>query len=175
MVTSSKDKNAFSLFVFSASFTLGFKMAVSVANSSYKFLMLPKRPIKSAAVVFPIPGTPGTLSELSPVSALKSFICKGVTPNRSTTFCESYKMVSLMLFPGVYTFIFSSTNCRLSRSPLTIKTLAPWACFLAIVAIKSSASNPSFSNKGMPKLFKTSLRIGNWLIIPSGVGARCAL
>ena len=37
------------------------------------------------AVLSPIPGTPGMLSEVSPLSPMKSGICSGVIPSRAST------------------------------------------------------------------------------------------
>mmetsp|Transcript_33356 Transcript_33356/g.92216 ORF Transcript_33356/g.92216 Transcript_33356/m.92216 type:complete len:231 (+) Transcript_33356:1039-1731(+) len=40
---------------------------------------------RAAAFFGPIPGTPGMLSQLSPVSANRSLICSGFTPKRAST------------------------------------------------------------------------------------------
>ena len=49
--------------------------------------------ISSAAVLIPMPGTPGTLSEESPAKACTSITLLGSTPNLSLT---SFKPISLL-------------------------------------------------------------------------------
>ena len=74
-----------------------------------------------AAVLGPIPGTPGTLSTESPVSACRSIIFSGGTPHFSTTsgmpICRS--------FIGSYMATRSPTSCIRSLSEDTIVASPP--------------------------------------------------
>ena len=62
---------------------------------SYTPSMLWKDEISIVAVFSPTPGTPGMLSELSPISALRSMISEGVTPYFSFTAASSMSVVSV--------------------------------------------------------------------------------
>ena len=93
--------------------------------------------ISSAAVLTPIPGTPGILSDESPASDWTSITCSGFTPNFSST---SFSPITL-LFIGSNNLIFVETNCIKSLSDEITVTFAPAAIiFFEYVAIKSSAS-----------------------------------
>ena len=81
----------------------------------------PKRVINSAAILIPIPGTPGMLSLASPARAMTSLILSGVTPNRSST-------VSLLItrfFTGSRNQILFVINCIRSLSEEYISVLQP--------------------------------------------------
>ncbi len=88
--------------------------ARSVSRSPYS-------PINCAAVLTPIPGTPGTLSVESPASAWTSITLSGPTPKRSTTSSgpmERFFMGSSMATP-------SPTSCIMSLSEETMVTSSP--------------------------------------------------
>ena len=109
--------------------------------------MLPT-PCNSASAVFsPTPGTPGMLSTLSPISARKSIMSSGPTPNFSTTPGISIT-VSVMVFTNVTCLL---TSCAISLSPVETTTSMPIsvAC-AASVPMTSSASTPSITNSGIP-------------------------
>ncbi len=80
--TSRREIRAFSAFSSSASRRLGCLIsparASSVSRSPYSLMSW-------AAVLMPMPGTPGTLSVASPASAWTSTTLSGVTPNFSKT------------------------------------------------------------------------------------------
>ena len=79
--------------------------------------------ISSAAVLTPMPGTPGTLSVESPASACTSTTLSGVTPNFSRTSSGPmvrFFMVSSMPMPG-------RTSCIRSLSDETMVTSPPAA------------------------------------------------
>ena len=97
----------------------------------------PNSLMSRAAVFTPIPGTPGTLSEESPISACTSTTLDGGTPKRSITSASPialFFIVSYMRMPGW-------TSCIRSLSEETMVTSAPasTACS-AKVAMMSSAS-----------------------------------
>ena len=90
--------------------------ASSVSRSPYSL-------ISSAAVLTPMPGTPGTLSVESPASACTSMTLSGGTPNFSRTSSGPmvrFFMVSSMTRPG-------RTSCIRSLSEETIVTSPPAA------------------------------------------------
>ena len=77
--------------------------------------------ISSAAVLTPMPGTPGTLSDESPISACTSITLDGGTPKRSITSASPitlFFIVSYMMMPGW-------TSCIRSLSDETMVTSAP--------------------------------------------------
>ena len=77
--------------------------------------------MSSAAVLTPIPGTPGTLSTLSPQSAWTSMTLSGPTPNFSRT---SAAPIGLS-FIGSNIWMRSETSCIRSLSEETMVTIAP--------------------------------------------------
>ena len=91
------------------------------AYFSIKFSTFLNSDIKLEAVFTPIPGTPGTLSTLSPIRACTSITLSGVTPNFSFTLSTSMKTFLI----GSYIFMFSETSCIKSLSEEKIVTLAP--------------------------------------------------
>ncbi len=77
--------------------------------------------ISSAAVFGPMPGTPGTLSDESPISDCTSMTFSGPTPNFSMTSARPMRlsfMVSYMTTVG-------PTSCIRSLSEETIVVVAP--------------------------------------------------
>ncbi len=98
----------------------------------------------SAAVLSPMPGTPGMLSLVSPFSPMKSGISSGGIPYRSITPSRSYTRVSVI--PREVVMIFttpSSTSWYASRSPVTTMVGmggSALRAFSTIEAITSSAS-----------------------------------
>ena len=77
--------------------------------------------MSSAAVLTPMPGTPGTLSVESPARAWMSITLSGVTPNFS---CTSGKEIGLF-FIGSSMRTLSFTSCIRSLSDETMVTSAP--------------------------------------------------
>ena len=125
-----------------------------------------------AAVLGPHFGIPGTLSTLSPVSARKSMILSGGTPNFSST-PAGVSVVSLMVFTSV---TLSVTSCAKSLSPVEISTDSPdaSACF-ASVPMTSSASTPGTASSGNPNAL--IIACSGWICSrsSSGIFSRFAL
>ena len=125
-----------------------------------------------AAVLGPHFGIPGTLSTLSPVSARKSMIRSGGTPNFSST-PAGVSVVSLMVFTSV---TLSVTSCAKSLSPVEISTDSPdaSACF-ASVPMTSSASTPGTASSGNPNAL--IIACSGWICSrsSSGIFSRFAL
>ena len=97
-----------------------FGCLISSARSSNSS-RLPKVLMSSAAVLMPMPGTPGTLSVESPARACTSTTFSGGTPKRSTTSSPAMRfcfMGSRMVTPG-------RTSCIRSLSEETISTSIP--------------------------------------------------
>ena len=78
--------------------------------------------ISSAAVLTPMPGTPGTLSVLSPHSACTSMTLSGPTPNFSRT---SASPIGRSVIGSRIVDLPSLTSCIMSLSEDRIVTLAP--------------------------------------------------
>ena len=108
----------------------------SFSKFLYKFSIDPYSLISGAAVLGPIPLTPGMLSIESPTKAKKSIIDPG--------FKSYFSWTSLMLvvFPFIVSIIFTflSINWTKSLSPEIIEILFLSLNFSAIDPIKSSAS-----------------------------------
>ena len=84
-----------------------------------------------------MPGTPGTLSVLSPISAWTSTTLSGPTPNFSATSGAAIRLS----FIGSNMVTVSFTSCMRSLSDDTMTVWNPLAvASLAKVAIRSSAS-----------------------------------
>ena len=99
--------------------------------------------ISSAAVLGPMPATPGTLSMLSPISASTSPTSSGGTPN----FSRTSSTPSRRFFMVSSTETSPSQSCIRSLSDEQITTCIPAAlATLASVAMMSSASNPGTSS-----------------------------
>ena len=95
-----------------------------------------------------MPGTPATLSLVSPTSASTSTTCSGLTPNFSTTPCSSNHVPSSR---GSYTRMPLPTSWKKSLSIDTTTTSNPESTArMASVPITSSASYPSFVTIGTP-------------------------
>ena len=87
--------------------------ASSVSRSPYSLM-------SSAAVFTPMPGTPGTLSTLSPASDCTSMTLSGFTPNFSNTSSgpmRRFFMVSYMVMPGRISCIRSLSEEMMVASP----------------------------------------------------------
>ena len=119
--------------------------------------------INSSAVFSPTPGTPGILSEVSPISPFTSISWIGFTPYFSII--SSSPNVSVSVFPilvwGILIAIFLLASWNVSLSPETIVTSKPsLSPLFASVPKISSASYPSFSIIVIFILVKISLIIG---------------
>ena len=117
---------------------------------SNKFLKCPKFNNNVLAAFFPIPGTPGMLSDGSPSRAFISATNSGPNPSYlSLTALLSYVLIS----PNpeyISTFVLVFTNCNWSASPVNIKHCKSFlSAIVLIVPTRSSASNPSCSNTGI--------------------------
>ena len=138
----------------------------------------PKRRTRSSAVFSPIPGTPGMLSEASPIRAFKSTISGGAKPYSSSNRAVSYSAVSSRPIRDFTkrTAVPPPMSWKLSRSPVTISQLQPAAahCFAAVPSM-SSASQPGASSRRMPISSSISLSMGIWTARSSGMGLRWAL
>ena len=114
---------------------------------------VPKRTSRSFAVFSPMPGTPGILSELSPMSALRSIMWMGSKPYSARNTSGVYSIVSVwpMRVLTWQTWVVSVMSWRLSLSPVTISHAQPAASQrLATVPSRSSASHPASSSRRMP-------------------------
>ena len=116
-VTSFFEMRAFSAFSISASRRLSCLISPARASSVSRS---PYSPISCAAVLTPMPGTPGTLSVESPISACTSITFSGGTPNFSITSA----MPILLSFIVSYMSTQSLTSCIRSLSDDTMVTLA---------------------------------------------------
>ena len=130
----------------------------------------PPRPCSNACAVFsPTPGTPGMLSEESPISARKSIINSGGTPYFATTSSGPrivLVMVLMSVMPGV-------TSCAISLSPVLISTGRPiFSASRASVPITSSASTPETANSGKPIAFTMVCSGSICARRSSGIGGR---
>ncbi len=111
-----------------------------------RFSIVPNSAISSSAVFGPTPGTPGMLSEVSPISPNSSGICAGVTPNFLTHSSGPYTSSFIVS----YIFTPSPISWNRSLSPVMSVTSNPaFAAFRATAAITSSASSLSTISTGM--------------------------
>ena len=117
-VTSPFEMRAFS--ALSISVWRRFSCLISPARAS-SVSRSPYSPISCAAVLTPMPGTPGTLSVESPISACTSITLSGGTPNFSITSA----MPIFLSFIVSYMMTQSFTSCIRSLSDDTMVTLAP--------------------------------------------------
>ena len=132
----------------------------------------PNSLIRSAAVLMPIPGAPGTLSTLSPARACTSTTRLGPTPNFSSTPSTPIRL----FFIGSSISTPPPTSCIRSLSDDRIVTRPPASsAWRARVAMMSSASNPSTSIQAMLKARVASRVSGNCGRRSSGAGGRLAL
>ena len=110
---------------------------------------LPNCRIIAAAVFCPTLGTPGMLSELSPIRARKSTISSGSTPNFARTASWSISSNSSPFLFGLSILINGETSWVKSLSPVTkIASIPSCAALQARVPMTSSASTPSRSITG---------------------------
>ncbi|MNC08699.1 hypothetical protein D3C75_562960 [compost metagenome] len=130
----------------------------------------PPKPCSSACAVFsPTPGTPGMLSDESPINARKSMMSSGGTPYLVRT-SSGPRMVLVMVLisvtPGV-------TNCAISLSPVLINTGRPTrSASSASVPITSSASTPETARRGKPMALTIAWRGSICARRSSGIGGR---
>ncbi len=132
--------------IFHSFFGLSSRHSATTASS------VPNSPISCAAVLGPIPGTPGTLSAVSPISASMSTTCPGSSPVSSLSVAEVIKPSVWMSYISV-SGVPPPRSCLRSLSLLTIRTRTSGCASLyrvAIAAITSSASNPSAPITGTP-------------------------
>ncbi len=132
---------------FSASAFLAL-FGVTSSTRSMAVSRSPKSCMILRAVFSPIPGTPGTLSEESPMSALTSTSCFGSSPYFSRITSRSYSSRSVTPFLVMSTDTLSDVSWSASLSPVTMTTgnpSGPSETLAAKVPITSSASKPSFS------------------------------
>ncbi len=139
---------------------------------SYSASSEPNWFINSAAFFGPMPGTPGTLSDESPIRLWTSTTRSGVTPNFSSTWGSR---ISRPFIPS-YRYTQSETSCIKSLS-LVITRVASCAVQFsrASVAITSSASTPGMHNTGIPTAAIPARISAPWLIKSAGVSLRFAL
>ena len=86
-------------------------------SSLYNVSRFPALWMSFSAVFSPMPGTPGMLSDVSPISALTSMNCIGVMPYSSVNRVGVYRISSLFFISS--TVVLSDTSCRESRSPVS--------------------------------------------------------
>ncbi len=134
---------------------------------------LPQAAISSLAPFSPIPGQPGMLSELSPISVSTSPTLAGGTPNTSSTPFSSSRRSSRVchiLIEG------SRTSCMRSLSVEAITTSNPAAAArAAIVPMTSSASTSGSVSTATPSRPSASWVSGICTRSSSGIGGRWAL
>ncbi len=139
------------------------------SDSAYK-VSSPPSPCSNACAVFsPTPGTPGMLSEESPIKARKSMISEGGTPYFVTT-SSGPRMVLVMVLIRV---ILGVTSCAISLSPVLISTGRPaFSASRASVPITSSASTPETAMSGNPIAFTIACSGSICARKSSGMGGR---
>ena len=138
--------------------------------------MLPNRWSSFAAVFCPIPGTPGILSDESPIRPRKSGICAGATPYFSSTIAGSNTTTSLMPFFVVKMRVCSLASWQASLSPVTSRTSQPSASARAATVPRiSSPSQPGTLTTGMSIDSSRSSISGNCTRRSSSIGGRWAL
>ncbi len=122
------------------------------------------------AVFSPTPGTPGMLSDLSPISPLRSISPAGSSPYLSFTLLLSQSSKSDTPLLVYITFTLSLTSCRASRSPVTMSTSMP-SCspYRERVPITSSASKPAASIRFISMASKRSFNTGTCTARSSGM------
>ena len=130
------------------------------------------------AVFSPTPGTPGMLSEESPISAFRSTMTGGAKPYSSSKRFSSYRTVSVCPM-RVFTWrtaVPFPISWKLSLSPVTATQSQPASAQAeAMVPIRSSASQPASSYRGTFMASSTSFRIGIWTDSSSGMAFLWAL
>ena len=130
------------------------------------------------AVFSPMPFTPGMLSLASPMRAFRSMMWMGSKPysSRKVSGVISLVVVWPMRVDTSFTRVVSVTSWRESLSPVTMTVSHPAAVsFTEMVPMRSSASQPSSSYRGMFMASSTSFRMGSWAASSSGIPLRWAL
>ncbi len=117
-VTSFFEIRAFS--AFSISDWRRFSCLISLARAS-SVSRSPYSPISCAAVLTPMPGTPGTLSVESPISDCTSITLSGGTPNFSITSARPIRLSFMVSYMTTRSF----TSCIRSLSDDTMVVVAP--------------------------------------------------
>ena len=141
---------------------------------SYTPCRLPNFEISASAVFSPMPGTPGMLSDESPIRLFTSMSWGGSMPYFSRMAAGSMGMVSLLV--ASRTVVASSTSCRLSRSPVASSVVPPAASQAAASVPKiSSASQPALLTCTKPRSVSSSFRTGICWASSSGMPWRVAL
>ena len=110
--------------------------------------MLPYFWMRSMAVFSPMPGTPGMLSEESPIRALRSIMWMGSKPywSRKVSGVMSLVVVWPIRVETSFTLVCSVMSCRESLSPVTTtQSQFPASHLREMVPMRSSASQPSSS------------------------------
>ena len=134
----------------------------------------PNSVISLAAVLIPIPRTPGTLSTGSPMSANMSTTWSGRTPFES----KSSSTPSVLSDCGSKRCVRSSTSCPRSLSRLTI-LISRSGCSRRMrrttVAMVSSASTSATASTGTDICFKSATHRSTCGCRSSGAGLRFAL
>ena len=121
-----------------------------------------------------MPGTPGMLSEVSPIRLFTSMSCRGCTPYFSRMAAGSITSVSLLVASS--TVVASLTSCKLSRSPVASSVVPPAAALAAASVPKmSSASQPGWLTCTKPRSVSNSFSTGICWASSSGIPLRVPL
>ncbi|MPN60788.1 hypothetical protein SDC9_208520 [bioreactor metagenome] len=134
--------------------------------------------ISPEAVFSPIPGTPGILSELSPIRAFKSTRLAGGKLYFSQKACSSKHSVlgEDRLLVVSKTLVLPEMSWRLSRSPVTILHSIPSLSQRRdTVPMTSSASKPSAVTWRTRMAERISFKTGSCAASSSGMPLRVAL
>ena len=119
-----------------------------------------------------MPGTPGMLSDASPIRLLTSMSCGGSMPYFSRMAAGSMGMVSLLV--ASKTVVASSTSCKLS--PVASSVVPPAASHAAASVPRiSSASQPALLTCTKPRSVSSSFKTGICWASSSGMPWRVAL
>ncbi len=160
---------------FSRSFSCSFAPGtLSIFAST--FSTDPNSAISFVAVFSPTPGTPGMLSDVSPIRPFRSTTCSGVTPYWAYSASWSNSAISEIPLRVSITFVAGPISCSASRSPVTMMTSWPaFAARQASVPMISSASKPASSSTAIPIAASSSRTSGNCSASSVGVALRWAL
>ena len=136
----------------------------------------PNSRISLVAVFSPMPGTPGMLSEASPMRPFRSGMSSGPKPYLAITCSRPNSSNSEMPFLVSSTLTLSDTSCSASLSPVTMSASKPaFSAWLATEPMMSSASQPGSSSTSRPKAAAASRTTGIWTRRASSMGLRVAL
>src|SRR5690606_1157912 len=126
----------------------------------------------TAAVLAPMPGTPGMLSTASPHSARKSATWCACTPWRDFTPAAPQRTPRAKS----HCSSCSSSSCDRSLSAETITPRRPHArAWRSALPIRSSASYSGWASVASPRPWHRALQCANWRLSSSGAGSRLAL